>query len=244
MDKKYEKVQKQIKNYIKQKPLISLPDTFRYEKIINFDQLEHKKLLESVQSLLKSNDLENYIPENENIFNYKFSKNIREKVAEDEEVCNQYEKLIKEVIAPHVLNEYNGLEDTILYQFPPSLRIYPSLNKERELGRMHSDDEYGHQDGEINFWMPLTKAYGNNTLWAETGPGLGNFHPFELEYGQIQRFNGTYCRHKTLPNDTGKTRISLDFRVVTLNSFDHEWKLPGCDYIHGRKKYTLIKPLN
>jgi hypothetical protein len=238
MDKKYEKVQKQIKNYIKQKPLKSLPNTFRYEKVINFNT-QNYKLQESIKNLLQTNDLENYIPENENIFNYKYSKHIREKVAEDKELCNQYEKLIKEVIAIHLLEEYKGQEDTILYQYPPSLRIYPSFN--RELGRTHSDDEYGHQEGEINFWLPLTKAYGNNTLWAESSQGLDDFHPFELEYGQIQRFHGTYCRHKTLANDTGKTRISLDFRVVTLNSFDHEWMLPGCDYVHGRKKFTLIK---
>ena len=51
------------------------------------------------------------------------------------------------------------------------------------MGRLHSDNEYGHQDGEINFWMPLTKAFGNNTLWAESEPLKEDFHPFELEYG-------------------------------------------------------------
>ena len=102
---------------------------------------------------------------------------------QSQEVCDEYEKLIKTVIAPHVLEQYSGQEDTILYQFPPSLRIYPSLNK--EMGRLHSDNEYGHQDGEINFWLPLTDAFGSNTLWAESEPNKGDFHPFELQYGQI-----------------------------------------------------------
>jgi hypothetical protein len=27
------------------------------------------------------------------------------------------------------------------------------------------------QPNEINFWLPLTPAFGANTLWAESAPG-------------------------------------------------------------------------
>ena len=49
------------------------------------------------------------------------------------------------------------------------------------LGPLHSDADYGHQEGEINFWLPLTDVKSNNTLWAETEvrnpqKGNGNLH--------------------------------------------------------------------
>lgn len=132
--------------------------------------------------MLNSNDLENYIPkEKKNIFNYKFAKKLREQLNSCDELCNEYVKLIEQVIAPHILSKID--DDTILFQYPPSIRIYPSIDSSKPMGRLHSDNEYGHQEGEINFWLPITSANGNNTLWAESSRDQGDFHPFNLEYG-------------------------------------------------------------
>ena len=80
---------------------------------------------------------------------------------------------------------------------------------------VHKDSQYErHQEGEINFWIPLTSVWGNNTLFAESQPGRGDYRPFEMEPGTGVRFNGRHCRHHTNPNDTGSTRVSIDFRVV------------------------------
>jgi hypothetical protein len=35
-----------------------------------------------------------------------------------------------------------------------------------------------------------------------------------LEYGHIFRFYGNKCWHYNEPNDTGATRVSVDFRVI------------------------------
>eukprot|EP00978_Attheya_sp_CCMP212_P018177 scaffold49415_cov59-Attheya_sp.AAC.3 len=80
---------------------------------------------------------------------------------------------------------------------------------------MHSDKDYpGHQDAEINFWLPVTNVYGNNSLWVESEPQKGDFKPLEMEYGQCLRFDGHDCRHYTVHNDTPSCRVGFDFRVV------------------------------
>jgi hypothetical protein len=43
------------------------------------------------------------------------------------------------------------------------------------LGRFHNDAQYGHQFGEVNFWMPLTSVHKTSTLWAETSPSKGDW---------------------------------------------------------------------
>ena len=61
----------------------------------------------------------------------------------------------------------------VLYQYPPTLRIkVPGMEKSNSrstTSTVHSDDAYGHQPGEINYWMPLLRggvADERNTLWC------------------------------------------------------------------------------
>ena len=89
---------------------------------------------------------------------------------------------------------------------------------------MHSDSVFGHQIGEINFWMPLTPTQMSSCLYAETEPGKGDWYPFHpLFPGQMMRFPGTTCRHKTIPNISGKTRVSIDFRCSMSTCFDKNY---------------------
>merc|ERR1712014_437767 len=113
-----------------------------------------------------------------------------------------------DVIVP-LVGDPNG----VVFQCPPTLRVV--LPSARATGKLHKDSDYpGHEASEINFWLPLTQVWGNNTLQLESAPDQGDFHPLELGYGEFVRFNGAYCRHHTLPNATDSTRVSLDFRVI------------------------------
>jgi hypothetical protein len=40
---------------------------------------------------------------------------------------------------------------------------------------LHTDAEYGHQRGEMNFALALTPIFGTNGLFIESEPGLGDF---------------------------------------------------------------------
>ena len=86
------------------------------------------------------------MPEDKVIHSYSFAKKLRKQVETNQALCDTYEVLIKTVIAPHLLSQIE--DDTILYQFPPTLRINPSVDEEKGwtkvMGRLHSDNEFGH----------------------------------------------------------------------------------------------------
>ncbi|HEY1604525.1 MAG TPA: StrG-like protein [Allosphingosinicella sp.] len=82
----------------------------------------------------------------------------------------------------------------------------------RSILRFHSDQEYGQTPDTVNVWLPVTSVHGSNSMYVESAPGLSDFAPLELEYGQIFLFYGTEMLHGTLDNMSGGTRISYDFR--------------------------------
>lgn len=125
-----------------------------------------------------------------------------------------YKKFIAEVVGPRM----GG--GRIIYQHFPTLRV----NVPNEVGTvaLHDDREYHHQPSEINFWLPLTTCFGNNSLWVESEPRKGDFHSLDMQYGELYRFYGNQCRHYTNANNTNKTRVSLDFRVVSTFSGSHD----------------------
>merc|ERR1712183_1130309 len=121
-----------------------------------------------------------------------------------------------------------GQRDDMVYQRPPTLRVAMPAHKST-IG-IHCDSDYdGHSDAEVNFLIPLTRVWGSNTLPLESSPGKGDFRPMELEYGEILRFNGNRCRHFTVPNDSGATRVSFDLRMLPFSlqpaiGEDREWR--------------------
>lgn len=91
------------------------------------------------------------------------------------------------------------------------------------MGRPHRDYEYHRQPGELNFWLPLNRVFGTNTLYTESLPGAGDFHPLELSFGRGVRFWGNQVRHYCVANDSGTTRVSMDFRAIALHNFNPDF---------------------
>ncbi len=105
----------------------------------------------------------------------------------------------------------------ICVQRVPSFRI--GLPGGLAVREFHVDSDYNHQIETVNFWLPVTKAFGTNTMWVENAPHSGSYNPAELEPGQFLQFDATMLRHGNLPNTTGKTRVSFDFRVIPLKAY-------------------------
>jgi hypothetical protein len=126
-------------------------------------------------------------------------------------------RFVRNVVAPLLQCH----PDRLGYQSVPTFRISPP--KKEAIGVPHRDFDYYHQPAEINIWIPLTKVFGNNTLYTESAPECGDYHPFILELGQAVSFWGNQCRHYTVPNDTDWTRVSFDIRVVDLDHFDYNY---------------------
>ena len=119
-------------------------------------------------------------------------------------------------------NISNGIFDVgnwnlvgLFFQEEPTLRIvFP--NSKAAPGRRHTDAEYGHPAGEINFWAALVDVDEGNTLFSESAPGKGDYEPFVAEAGDLIRFYANRCNHYAEVKATGRTRVSFDFRVLPL----------------------------
>jgi hypothetical protein len=130
------------------------------------------------------------------------------------------------VIAPHVQSITQS--SRIYFQSFPCIRVVRP--GEFSIGP-HCDASYGFSQGNINFYVPLTKIFGTNSLILESTPGLEDWHTIELDYGSLKRFYGSQCSHFTAENTTDQTRISLDFRVILEEHWqedhDHFSSTPG-----------------
>jgi hypothetical protein len=124
---------------------------------------------------------------------------------------------------------------TFYYQRPPTLRLQPG--PAWATVKAHNDAEYGHQNGELNFWIPVTdRSLTKVDLHCETNEGLGDYRPLRAMPGQIIAFHGSSCRHLVNSNETEFTRVSIDFRVGVEGFFDPYWQMQGTTDDHGRRE--------
>ncbi len=124
------------------------------------------------------------------------------------EMQKMYEDFISEVVAP----EYGG---DFLFQKFPTFRVH--LPKNIAVGRFHYDAEFGHPLGEVNYIIPLTDSAGTSTLWIESEHGKGDYQEVPLMIGGLVKFNGNQLTHGNYVNETAKTRVSMDFRILPLS---------------------------
>ena len=154
-------------------------------------------------------------------------------------------------IAPHVQSITNCKK--LYFQAFPCIRVVRP--GEFSIGP-HCDAAYGFSQANINFYIPLTKIYGTNSLILESYPGKEDWHTIEGEYGCIKRFYGAQCSHFTAENATNQTRVSLDFRVIEdqywVLNHDQFTSTPGyytsCSYVenpcHNNGEYPGAYNLN
>lgn len=171
--------------------------------------------LEELHKHLPSNEIlqeVNFENDNETWFHKKFYNKLNSGWPGFEQT---YEKFIVEVIKP--LFKVNKL----IYQRRPTFRVQIPNNK--SVGEYHRDYTYNHQLGEINFVMPLTDMVETTAIWAESLPGLNDFHPINVKKGQMIAFNGNLCLHGNKVNTTTNTRVSFDFRIISEDFYDPDF---------------------
>ena len=59
------------------------------------------------------------------------------------------------------------------------------------------------------------EAFDTNTIWVESREDRGDFAPMECRYGELIQWDGSNLMHGNKVNKTKKTRISVDFRVMS-----------------------------
>jgi hypothetical protein len=136
-----------------------------------------------------------------------------------------YRRLIEDVVSPL-------FGESFRFQRKPGIRIHlPNVLTVQ----FHADEWYGPGPDVVNFWMPLTDAFDSNTLVvASLADSLREVGRLESEKATMETINGDLakivkplqsglgrlhifnarCVHGSLPNQTGQTRVSIDFRIL------------------------------
>jgi len=141
--------------------------------------------------------------------------------ARTDEFINFYDKFILEIVRPIY-------DEQIVYQSIPTFRVaYPN---NIAVGEFHKDKHYRNGEWaamvkEDNFFLPFTDAYDTNTIWVESEEDKGDFTPMNCNYGECIQWDGCNLTHGNKINNTGKARISIDFRVIRYSNYvpsEHE----------------------
>lgn len=118
-----------------------------------------------------------------------------------------YRSFIRDFVAPL-------FGEPVVFQKMPTFRVHLPGNV--AVGEFHRDSDYNHSPAAVNLWIPLTETWGNNSVWIEqddemTAPALVP--------GQVLVFDGVGLYHGNKVNDTDRTRVSFDVRVVPQSTF-------------------------
>jgi hypothetical protein len=131
--------------------------------------------------------------------------------------------------------------EPFLYQAVPTLRV--QLPGNLAVGAYHSDAEYGHPAGELNFWLPMTRAWGSNSVYLEEDHE-GRARAISAWPGDIVVFDAVNRRHGNERN-FGNSRVSFDFRCLPVRLYrdsDARSVNMGCRFAPG--SYYAAEPVD
>lgn len=111
-------------------------------------------------------------------------------------------------------------EEKMVYQARPTFRVQVPNNI--AVAKWHKDKAYNHSEREINIYLPLTKAFDTNTIWAESEEDKGDYSPMNADLGEYYIWDGANLSHGNKKNSTGQTRVSIDFRLISLRDFSYK----------------------
>ena len=136
-------------------------------------------------------------------------------IRSDKSFDETYINFLKDMIKPR-------FDEEIVYQKIPTLRVHLPGNV--SVGEYHKDKYYrdvawAEKVNELNYFIPLTEAYGTNTIWAETEEDKGDYTPFNSDYGDCIEWDASNLTHGNEDNITSMTRVSFDFRVIPKSRY-------------------------
>jgi len=166
-------------------------------------------------------------------------------VLSNEAFLTLFDQFVAEVALPYVkarLVACGAIDGdsscTFYYQRPPTLRLQPGPGWAKV--NPHNDAVYGHQNGELNIWIPLTDRFLTKCdLWSESSHMAEDYHPIPAKVGEAISWHGSSCRHYVNANASPHTRVSFDFRIGVQGYFDPKWEMQGTSDDHTRKEIEI-----
>ena len=169
--------------------------------------------VESLQSLHHSQKYNHFFRETDQ--STKWHEIFYREIRVDSSFDSIYMRFLGDVIKPKYGEE-------IVYQKIPTLRVH--LPENVSVGEFHKDKcyrntEWADKVQEMNYYLPLTKAYGTNTIWVESEEDKEDFSPIEAEWGECIEWDGSNLKHGNKENLTTETRVSVDFRIIPKSRY-------------------------
>ena len=176
----------------------------------NFAEIVERWIKQKDLSLIHVNN-NNYDPiTREKDQSTHWHKKFYEKIREDDSFFVLYRSFLRNIIKPR----YN---EKIICQRIPTFRVH--LPNNIAVGEWHKDRDYRDLEWalkvkEVNYYLPLTDTNDTNTVWAETVEGRKDYKPILAQYGECVEWDASNLTHGNKRNASGKTRVSVDFRVI------------------------------
>lgn len=130
-----------------------------------------------------------------------------------------FDKIYMNFLREHIKPKFG---EEIVYQKIPTFRVH--LPNNVSVGEFHKDMDYRNKEWaekvkEINYYVPLTKAYGTNTIWTESKEDKGDFKSIDSDYGECVEWEASKLTHGSKDNLTSITRASFDFRIIPKSRY-------------------------
>lgn len=137
----------------------------------------------------------------------------------------KYIDFIKKYIKPIFNN------DEILYQTTPNIRFHlpncTNIGKRdsdpnSEVIGLHCDSEFNHPETEINIILPITDMYDTNSIYfnnIENSLNYKDYNNLNINNNQIYLGYFNKINHYNRINETNKTRVSFDFRIILKSMY-------------------------
>ena len=126
-----------------------------------------------------------------------------------------------------------------IFQTFPSIRFHLPQDRAIHVWHYDSDGDHRHPDWEINFHLALTNILDTQSVWVESVPGLEDYRPMEMNYGEFYAFNGNKSRHGNKVNLTDQTRVSFDFRIMPMERYKSIDQSLVKNSATSKKKFTI-----
>lgn len=131
------------------------------------------------------------------------------------EFLTKYKKMLT-----HLLREIFPHEHWMVIQTMPNIRFHMP---DTICVPPHRDIDEGefrtaHPEGEHNFLLTCTQMQDTNAMYIESSPQKADYKLLSMSENHLLHFNGNKCVHGNRINQTDKTRVSIDFRAITLEN--------------------------
>jgi hypothetical protein len=133
----------------------------------------------------------------------------------------------------------------IRFSFPESAAIGKHEKEDKKNGIIghHCDSDFGHHATEMNFIIPITKMFATNSVYYEPYPdsdvAITSYENLVLKPEEFFKAYFNKQRHYNRINQTNKTRISYDLRVIPYTKYmEHLADFKGTKFELG--KYYIV----